>query len=147
DPRSVALTIGMARGGRKRTWAPPVPALAAAAAFAAAVAVLGGVIVPHEAGQALGLVGHEQRLDELVEVASQHARQVMHGLADAVVRDAVLRVVVRPDLVAPVARADHRPPSRRIRRTLLLDLEIEQARPQHGQRLGLVLVLALLVLD
>ncbi len=82
-----------------------------------------------------------------VQVAVHDARQVVDGQADPVVGDPVLREVVGPDLVRAVARPDHRPPGRRVGRALLLLLEVVQPRAQHGHRLGLVLVLALLVLD
>src|SRR5688500_15294619 len=130
EPRSVARTMGVGRGGRKRTSAMSAVAIGSS-----------------EGRQALGLVGHDQGVDEIVDLAGHDARAVVHGLADAVVRDAVLREVVGPHLLAAVAPADHGLARRRIGRTLLLDLQVEQSRAQHGQRLGLVLVLALLVLD
>src|SRR5215207_11633720 len=103
EPRSVARTMGVGRAGRKRTFATSVFAIGSG-----------------ERGQALGLVGHDQRVDEVIDLADHDVRDVVHGLADAVVRDAVLREVVRPHLVAAVAAADHRLARRGIGRPLLL---------------------------
>ena len=100
-----------------------------------------------EDGQPFGLVGRDQRIDEAVEVAVEDRRQVVQVHADAVVGDAVLREVVGPDLLRPIARADHRAPRGGLRLVRLALLHLEQAGAQHGHRLGLVLVLALLVLD
>ncbi len=59
---------------------------------------------------------------------------------------AALGEVVGPYFLAPVAGADHRPPAGLHPRLVLLLAQVVQPRPQHFQRLGLVLVLGLLVL-
>src|SRR4051812_47977598 len=97
--------------------------------------------------EAVRLVGHLQRVDQVVEVAVHDPRQVVDRLPDPVVGHPVLREVVGPDLVRAVTRPDHGPPRSRIRLALLLLLEVVQPGAQHAHRLGLVLVLALLVLD
>src|SRR5690606_35841715 len=56
----------------------------------------------------LGLMVRAERGDELVELALHHAIQRVERELDAVIRDAVLRVVVRADLLRALARADHR---------------------------------------
>ena len=68
-----------------------------------------------ERPEALGLVGRDQGVDEAVELAVHDPRQVREVDVDPVVGHPVLREVVGPDLVGPVARPDHRlagPPSR-----------------------------------
>src|SRR2546421_7937339 len=47
-----------------------------------------------------------QRLGELVQLAFEDAVEVVHGQLYAVVGDAVLGIVVRADLLGPLARAD-----------------------------------------
>ncbi len=66
---------------------------------------------------------------------------------DSVVGDAVLGVVVRPDLLRPLARANHRSARLGFGLMGLALLQLEQSRAQDGQRFSTVLVLALLVLD
>jgi hypothetical protein len=63
------------------------------------------------------------------------------------VGDPVLGVVVGPDLVRPVARPDHRLAGSGIRLALLLPLGLLEPGAEHREGLGLVLVLALLILD
>src|SRR5438876_12322734 len=60
----------------------------------------------HRLPQLLGLEMRDQRLDDHVEVSVHDVGQVVHGQADAVVGDAVLREVVRADLLRTVAAAD-----------------------------------------
>src|SRR6188472_3998672 len=114
-PRSVAFSIGSRRGSKKRM---PSGALAEAEAVGAAVRALDvtrscvsrAIVVSAEGCQSLCLVGHHERVDELVEVAVHDPRQRRQVELDPMVGEAVLREVVRPDLLGPVARADHRPP-------------------------------------
>src|SRR5213593_2334807 len=92
EPRSVALTIGNDRIGRYWTGA-------------TSICVIGSL----EMGQSLGLVGHVQRIDQAVQVTVHDLRQRMHrdrGLG-TMIRDPILREVVRADLVAAIAGADH----------------------------------------
>src|SRR5690606_7105005 len=58
------------------------------------------------AGEDPGLLLGLERRDQLVEVAGHDARQVLGREADAVVRDARLREVVRADALAALAAAD-----------------------------------------
>ena len=67
--------------------------------------------------------------------------------ADAMVGEPVLGEVVGPDLLRAVARADHAPADGGLFLVGLALLHLQQPGAQHGHRLGLVLVLALLVLD
>src|SRR5712691_2359369 len=83
--------------------------------------------------EALFLAGELQGADQVVQLAVQYVAQVVGGIVDTVIRDAVLREVVRADLGRAV-------------RFLLREHLVEQPRPQHFQRLDLVLQLALLVL-
>ena len=52
----------------------------------------------HRLFQALGVLGHLQGIQHLLDVAVHEIAEVVHGEVDAVVGDAVLRVVVGPDL-------------------------------------------------
>src|SRR5690242_8674595 len=149
-PRSVAFSMGPTRGSKKR-----IPSPAAATAFTGAGAsgavarswVSRAIVGSADARQPVRLVGHVERVDQLVEVALQDPRQVVDRQPDPVVGDPVLRVVVGPDLLGPISAADHRLPRRAVGLPLLRQLQVVEPRPQHAQRLGLVLVLALLVLD
>src|SRR2546430_9674553 len=47
-----------------------------------------------------------ERLGDLVQLAFEDAVEVVHGQLYAVVGDAVLGIVVRADLLGPLARAD-----------------------------------------
>src|SRR5207248_2955428 len=98
-----------------------------------------------EGREALRLVRGDERVDEPVELAIEHSRQVGEVHVDAMIGQAILREVVGPDLVRPIAGADHRAPGEGFGLALLATLLLEEPRAQHGQRLGLVLVLALLV--
>src|SRR4051794_17780710 len=66
---------------------------------------------------------------------------------DAMVGHPILWEVVGADLVRSVARADQRLPGGRVLLALPAPLGFLEPRTKHGHRLGLVLVLALLVLD
>ena len=61
--------------------------------------------------------------------------------ADAVIRHPVLRKIVGPDPLAAVTRADLAAALGRILGLLFVLPELKQARPQHRQRAGLVLLL------
>src|SRR5690349_21832891 len=84
------------------------------ASIAAAMVRSGAVI----AGEAAPLLVGEQRVDDRIETAVEDAFQIARREPDAVVGEAVLRKVVRADLLAPVAGADLRAP--RARRLLFL---------------------------
>src|SRR3954469_1047558 len=85
-------------------------------------------------------------LDHRVEVAVQDLVQVVRLEADTVVRDAVLREVVRTDLLGAVDGADLAAPGVRGLLLRLLLRRREQPGAQDTQGLLLVLQLALLVL-
>ena len=89
----------------------------------------------------------DQRLDQPVEVTSKQAGKVVDGDSDAVVRHPVVRKVVCPDLLGSLAAPHLRSPLLASLLGLRLTLHVEQPGPQDRERLGLVLVLALLVLD
>src|SRR5579884_3500609 len=77
------------------------------------------------------LVLLRQRLDEQVEIAVEHALQLMQREVDAVVGDARLREVVRAHLLAAVAAAHHGT-ARLLELLLPLGLgHVVQARAQH----------------
>src|SRR5262245_14953890 len=153
-PRSVAFSMGSSRGSKKRTLVPASgadTALAGGAASGAGCAmrswVSRAIVGSAQVRQPIGLIGHDERVDQLVEIALQDPGQVVDGQPDAVVCDPVLRVVVGPDLLRAVAAANHGLARRRVRLPLLGQLQVVKPGPQHAQGLGLVLVLALLVLD
>src|SRR5215831_10848337 len=56
----------------------------------------------------LGLAMRAKRGDDLVEIAVDHAIQLVERQANAVIGDAILREVVRAHLLAALARRDHR---------------------------------------
>src|SRR5690606_18666723 len=58
------------------------------------------------ARQGAGLLLGLERGRQLVQVAGQHAGEVVRGVPDAVVGDARLREVVGADALAPLAGAD-----------------------------------------
>src|SRR5438874_1101597 len=87
-----------------------------------------------------------QRVREVVELALEHAVELVDRPLDAVVGEPVLREVVGADLLGPLARADLGAPRCRDRLLLPRPLELVQARTQHAKRLGAVLDLGLLVL-
>src|SRR5204863_7311708 len=87
-----------------------------------------------------------KRVSAAVELPLENAIEAVHGELDAVIGDAVLGEVVRPDLLGALAGADLRPPRCRLFRGLLLALELVEARAQDAQRLRLVLELRFLVL-
>src|SRR3954452_14773642 len=134
-PRSVAFSIGSTRGSKKRTPAArsfgdrgssveppprsrfaPVRRAPAGPADAASVAVASGsamrgrgsrAIVTPKVRELVRLVGHDEGVDELVDVAGEDRGQVVDRDPDPVVGHPVLRVVVRPDLLGSIACADH----------------------------------------
>ena len=65
-----------------------------------------GSLAAGERGQFLGPVGVQQGVEQRAEVALHHLVEVVGGVADAVVGEAVLREVVRADALAAVAGAD-----------------------------------------
>src|SRR3954466_1947079 len=136
DPRSVALTTGRTTGSTKR-------ARSGSAGGAGVWAIVG----LREVSEAVRLVRHDERIDERVELALQHARHVVDRGPDPVVGHPVVREVVRPDLLGALSPADHQPAVRALRFALFAELHVVQPGSQHRHRLGLVLVLALLVLD
>src|SRR5579863_6092043 len=62
--------------------------------------------------QAPRLILVRQRFDEHVEIAVEHALQLMQRDVDTMVGHARLREVVRPDLLAAIAAAHQRSPRR-----------------------------------
>ena len=87
-----------------------------------------------------------ERADELVEIALDDAIELVEREPDAVIGDAVLRVVVGADLLRALARADHAAALGADGGVLLLALDVEQAAAQDLHRLRLVLELRALVL-
>src|SRR5881409_656808 len=139
-PATAAHSIVASRRERGR----PDAARRSAASFRAA---------PIEAGCAAGsgtepllLTRDPQRVDHVVEVAVQHLGEVVHGVMNAMIGDAILGEVVGPDLLGSVPGAHLGPALAGAGRFLLGDHLVEQARAQHLHRPDLVLELALLVL-
>ena len=100
----------------------------------------------HHALQPVGLVGGDQVIDELVEVAVEHAREIVAREADAVIGDTVLREVIGTNLLAAVARL-HLGAAVLTQFFLpLCLLQIPQTRLEDGERLEFVLELRFFVL-
>src|SRR5437763_16893937 len=89
-----------ASSSRRAPWSSAVPA------------------VMHSSGDSLlafvtQLLGTEvcgQRIDDRIQSAIHDDVELVQRQADAVVRDAILREIVGPDLLAAIARADHGAP-------------------------------------
>src|SRR5439155_13274772 len=92
------------------------------------------------------LTRQPQGVDQVVEAAVQHLGEVVGGVVNAVVGDAVLGEVVGANLGRAVARAHLGPALTSAGGFLFGDQLVEQARAQHFECLDLVLQLALLVL-
>src|SRR5436190_3000919 len=103
-------------------------------------------IAPSSGTKLLLYVGELQRLDDRLEVAIHHAREIVRRESDAMIGDATLRVVVGADLRRAVAGADLRLAQLGSLRLLLAHPEIEQSRAKDFHRLELVLQLRLLIL-
>src|SRR5579863_4526183 len=93
-----------------------------------------------------GLKVGGQRFNKGLEFALHHLVQLMHGEADAVIGDAILREVVSADLLAAIAGSHHAAPLRANFFLLLFEFELVQPRAQHAQTLGSILDLRFLVL-
>src|SRR5687768_15866629 len=87
------------------------------------------------------LGGERELIDQRLDRALHHFRQIVEGRADAVVGDAVLGEVVGPNLLGALAGADLRPAN--LARLLLRAqaLSLVEAGAQDGHRPGLVLEL------
>ena len=70
----------------------------------------------------------------------------MDGQSNPMVRDAILREIIRADLLAAIARADHVLALRSDRGLLLVDLDFVQPRTQHAHCFLTILDLRLFVL-
>src|SRR6202011_1753854 len=97
------------------------------------------------AAQAARLLGLLQLHDQLLHVAVEDHLDVLEVLVDAVVGDAVLRVVVRADLLAAVAGADLALAQRRFGFFALAALVGGELRAQHVHRARAVLQLRALL--
>src|SRR5262245_33957265 len=87
-----------------------------------------------------------ERIDELVQVAVHHIRQLVEREVDAMVRDASLRKVVGADALRTVAASHLQHAGLRLRGLLLLLFRGEQACLQQRHRTRAVLVLRALIL-
>ena len=58
----------------------------------------------HRLFQSLGVFGHLQSLDGLLDVTIHKAREVVHGKVDTMVGHTILRVIVSTDFGRTVAR-------------------------------------------
>src|SRR4051794_17983365 len=82
----------------------------------------------HGFAQLFGLEVRVQWLDDDIEIAVHHVRQVVHREADTVVGHAILRKVVRADLLGAVTAADHPLTRGRELRLALLPLDVVETR-------------------
>src|SRR5215217_6210330 len=97
-----------------------------------------------EAGQAVGLILVDQRVDDVVERLALHdLGQVVEGQVDAVVGDPRLRIVVGADTLRTIAGADLALAGVRARLVQGLTLHVVETRLQVGHGLSTVLVLRL----
>src|SRR5437762_3947618 len=87
-----------------------------------------------------------QRVDDVVELAREHAIERVHGEPDPVIGDAVLLVVVRADLLGPPASLHLIAAHRAELRVLAVLFQLHETRAQDAHRFVLVLQMALLVL-
>ena len=76
----------------------------------------------------------------------EHLIEIVASEIDSMIRDPTLREIICPDALRPIARPDHRLARASAFAGEPFTLHFKQARTQHLQRLGLVLVLRLLVL-
>ena len=58
--------------------------------------------------QTLGILGYLQLVENLLQIAVHHGAQIIERQVDPVIRHAALRIVVRANLGAAVARRNHR---------------------------------------
>src|SRR3954452_6083152 len=135
-PRSVAFSIERGTGSRNRN-APGTRSTPCVCCLC----------VLRQLPEAIRLVRHREGVDERIDPALQHRRDVVDRQADAVIGHPVVGEVVGPDLLRPFATADHAAPFRALSFALLLKLEVVEPGAEDRHRLRLVLVLALLVLD
>src|SRR3954463_3099632 len=91
-------------------------------------------------------VGDFEGVDEGLDLAVEHPRELVQREVDAVIGDPILRIIVSADLGGPVTGAHLRLAHPRARRFLLGDLRVEQALAKDFHRLELVLELRFLVL-
>src|SRR6266550_1610062 len=184
EPRSVAFSIRLSRGSKKRTpstaapfaFAEPAPVFNSAAEAGAvdwevgwaggdcwgigevtaepaelvgpvAAWLLRAIVASGEGAEALRLIGHYEGVDQSIDVPVHNSWQRRQVESDSMIRHPILGEVVGADLVRTIAGADHRPARDRVGLALLRELAIVEPRSQDGHCLGLVLVLALLVLD
>src|SRR6266702_4628565 len=139
-PATAAHSIVASRRERGR----PDAARRSAVSFTAAPIEVG--CAAGSGTEALVLTRRPQDVDQVVEVAVQHLGEVVHGVMNAMIGDAILGEVVGPDLLGSVPGAHLGPALAGAGRFLLGDHLVEQARAQHLHRPDLVLELALLVL-
>ena len=80
------------------------------------------------------IVGQLQRLDNGSNIAIYHSWQIMHCVAKAVVCYPPMRIVVRTDLVSPVAALEHGLALCSHGSLLLFELSLVKPRPQDLHR-------------
>src|SRR5687767_3474387 len=137
----------MSRASRLASATPPsVSSASRAPTSSRMVAGVGQARAARSLIETLFHIGDAERVQERVDLALQHPREIMHGEPYAMIGDAVLGEVVGADLRGPVARADLRLPHARSGRLTLGEAHVEQAGAEHFHRLELVLKLRLLVL-
>src|SRR5687768_15800802 len=131
-------------GGGPPAWAPPRPPRRAGSRRGPAR--LRPSPRSFQLREPLRLVAGDQRIDDLVQLTVHDPVDLVEREVDAVVRHAPLREVVGADPLGAVARADLALALGGALGIGFRALHVVEARPQHLQRLGLVLVLRLLVL-
>src|SRR5688572_8886607 len=106
----------------------------------------GRALVETGVAQALRLVRGAELAEEDIDAALHHRRDIARVELDAVVGDAVLWVVIGPDLLAPLSGADLGAPSIATLGRQLCLLDLVESGAQYRHCLELVLQLALFVL-
>src|SRR5574338_486027 len=92
------------------------------------------------------LVMRPQREHYLLKIAVQYLVEFMNGQSDAVVRDAVLRKIIRSDFFAAVPASHLSLPTLRDFRLLLFPFRFDDARAQGAHRFRAVFQLRPLIL-
>src|SRR5262245_51357485 len=108
-PRSVAFSIGRTRGSMKVT--PPSGAFVRGRRGPAAggASTVFAIASSGDRGEPVRLIGHHEGIDQAVDLTIHDSGERRQVEADAMIRDPILREVVRPDLVRAIAGPDHRP--------------------------------------
>ena len=82
----------------------------------------------------LGILGNSQFLNKILDLTSYDRREIVDGIVDPVIRYPALWIIVRSDLVRPIATADHALSLRANFFVVLFELNFIQSGPKDFQR-------------